>query len=78
MILFEMVDTKTQISKERATEVCKIGQGAECCRYLFAGPAGLECGKLNKEMKAFADHKVKTGQFSAQGDNCEGVKMEDL
>ena len=25
--------------------VCKIGQGHECCRYLLMGPKGFECAK---------------------------------
>lgn len=28
-------------------DICKIGQGHECCRYLLMGPKGFECGKMD-------------------------------
>jgi hypothetical protein len=31
---------------EHVKNVCKIGQGAACCRYLMAGPGGFECAKI--------------------------------
>ena len=68
----------TSIDEQMARQTCKIGQGHTCCRYLFAGPAGLECGKLNPEMKSYADQRVATGSFTAQGDNCDGIEMLDL
>lgn len=27
-------------------DICKIGQGHDCCRYLLMGPKGFECGKV--------------------------------
>lgn len=72
------VKTVTKISQQMAQDTCKIGEGRECCRYLFAGPKGLECGKLEPEMKNWVDAKVLRGDMVSLGDHCDGVQMLDL
>lgn len=52
-------------------DVCKIGQGANCCKYLLAGGDGFMCGKLT-EWKEIVDKNWATTPHVAQGDNCEG------
>lgn len=47
---------------------CKMGQGAECCRYLVFGP-GFACAKLTM-LKYTLD--ARGTSMSAQGDNCDG------
>lgn len=56
--------------------VCKIGQGKECCRYLVAGSKGLECGKLDATLRRVIDQRVHN--MTAQADNCEGKTIEQL
>lgn len=54
--------------------VCKIGAGAECCKYLTmsAGAgAGWSCEK-HTSLAATIDEKARTGKFTAISDNCEG------
>ena len=57
---------------EHIKDVCKIGQGADCCKYLLAGAEGLECGKIEEGWKNLIDQKWATEEHVAQGDNCEG------
>lgn len=69
---------------EHVKEVCKIGQGKECCRYLVLGPGGFECAKIDKgfvaalngevapTVKMLMDQRVAKGTMVARGDNCEG------
>lgn len=52
--------------------VCKIGQGAACCKYLGAGTGGLECLKVDPGMKRVVDKAWAADEHVAQGDNCEG------
>lgn len=53
-------------------DVCKLGQGAECCRYLTLGAStGWECAK-NKPLGRILDERAKAGMMVARGDNCEG------
>lgn len=57
-------------------EVCKIGQGAACCKYLVGGKNGFECMRVNPANKFVIDKNWETTEHVAQGDNCEG--KEDL
>lgn len=50
--------------------ICKIGQGKACCRYLTCSADGFECEKLGPA-KGILDSRVM--YMTAQGDNCEGV-----
>lgn len=58
---------------DQVKDVCKIGQGAECCRYLVTGANGFECAKLTS-LRLTIDNRVEQGTFTARGDNCPGVE----
>ena len=66
---------KIKISNNVAGGVCKIGHGSDCCKYLMAGEAGLECAKSpgNEPFKIMLDAKT---DMVAQGDNCTGYTQE--
>ena len=57
---------------EHIQNVCKIGQGAECCKYLLAGQEGFICGKITEGWKAVVDDNWAKNAHVSQGDNCEG------
>ena len=63
---------------EHVKNVCKIGQGNICCRYLVVGPKGLECMKNIVEMKEHLDEKVEAKLMVARGDGCNGKTIEEL
>lgn len=52
-------------------DVCKIGQGSDCCRYLTCGAKGFSCAK-GTDLKAYLDFRVSCHTMTAEGDNCEG------
>ena len=56
-------------------DICKIGQGRECCRYLIVGGLGFECAKLTK-LKTLLDKRVLKDSMTAQGDNCKGYSVK--
>lgn len=60
-------------NEHQVRDVCKIGQGAACCRYLTLGAKGFECAKL-LGLKATIDARVKAGTSGSLGDNCPGVE----
>lgn len=62
------------LTKEHIKNVCKIGQGRDCCRYLSCSVKGFECEKLGA-LKDVIDNRAKF--MSAQSDNCEGVSKYD-
>ena len=55
--------------------VCKLGMGQSCCRYLAAGPSGLECLKLTP-LKRAIDERFAAGRMVASGDNCDGLTSD--
>lgn len=59
-------------SKTHIKEVCKIGQGEECCAYFVIGAGGSECAKGT--MLAYnIELRLANGTMNAKGDNCEGM-----
>lgn len=65
------------VLKDHVKNVCKLGQGNACCRYLVIGANGLECMKKT-EMKEYLDSRVKSETMIARGDNCDGKEIKDL
>ena len=61
---------------EYITGICKIGQGAACCRYLTVGPDGWCCEKTTS-LKHILDTRALAGTMIARGDNCEGRPLAE-
>ena len=61
-----------KLAIEDVKEICKIGQGEKCCRYISVGAKGWKCLK-HSELKSLFDSRVRNNLMAAQGDNCEGV-----
>lgn len=60
-----------EMTKEHLNEVCRIGHGTACCRYVLVHPDdGIICGKDDPGMKLTLDKRVE--QMTAKGDNCDG------
>lgn len=58
--------------------VCKIGQGAACCKYLVVGHDGFECMKIDLKSKNVIDINWQQNEHVAQGDNCDGKPSSEL
>lgn len=59
--------------QKRIDDICKIGQGSDCCRYLGAGANGFECFKHQAELRERVDFLAAVGRMHATSDNCEGI-----
>ena len=59
-------------------EVCRMGHGAWCCKYLMAGRRGLECAKHEGLKQAIDNAWAGDPTKTAQGDNCDGQPIEIL
>lgn len=72
MILLATTDMSKTVEKDHVNNVCKIGQGYECCRYLtFSGKYGFQCEK-ESSLKEILDDRAKSETMIARGDNCVG------
>jgi hypothetical protein len=60
-----------KFTDEYRNEVCKIGQGHDCCRFLTMG-RDFECAK-HTSLRTLLDNRVAERSMTARGDNCEGV-----
>jgi hypothetical protein len=54
-----------------AREVCLVGKGEICCRYLTMAPGGWSCAK-HTSLRTLLDNRVATKTMHARGDNCPG------
>jgi hypothetical protein len=64
-----------KIPEKHVKEICKIGQGNECCRYITVGPKGFMCVKYTS-IGRYLDSRVEANDMVAQGDNCDGIRRE--
>jgi hypothetical protein len=72
-----MTDTVPNIPTDRLEAVCKMGGGAECCRFIVAGREGIGCAKHEPELASQINWRVAFGAFVAVGDNCEGLRHDE-
>ena len=61
------------IDDKYLNEVCKIGQGKDCCAFLIAAPEGIACAKGTEFEEQICG---RIDKMVAQGDNCEGWRKE--
>jgi hypothetical protein len=59
-------------AESHATNVCKAGQGAKCCKYLIMAMNGWECMKADPADKKLIDDFYSDSTHNANGDNCNG------
>lgn len=62
------IDHLPVVDDDHARDVCKMGQGAECCKFLTMGTSGWSCEKLSS---ARMQLEYREGMIS-KGDNCPG------
>ena len=65
-------------ANKHVKDVCKMGQGASCCKYLVMAPGkGWECMRTNPKNKKVIDDNWATTPHVAQGDNCDGFGKKE-
>jgi len=67
-----MSELKNPLPDEHFKNVCKPGQGHDCCRYVVASGSGIECAK-HSSLRKILDERVIAEEMVARGDNCAGV-----
>ncbi len=65
-----------KIPQKYLLEVCKLGKGEVCCRYLSNNGGVWMCAKFTP-LRAFLDKRSASGAMRAKGDNCEGLSPTD-
>lgn len=62
------------IEPQHIEDVCRIGQGSECCRYLVMRERFV-CAKDDLSLRGTIDARFAAGKMNAQGDNCSGPPL---
>lgn len=60
---------------DHVINICRLGKGDKCCRYLVASAKGFECMKKTT-IKETIDFKATSGNMVAISDNCDGYPAE--
>ena len=61
-----------KIGEKTLMEVCKLGKGSICCRYILLDRKGFKCVKFTK-LHNYIDVRVAKGVIKARGNNCPGL-----
>jgi len=63
-----------QIDNDWLDEICKMGHGAKCCKYIVvAGAKGICCAKSDMMLKATINNQT---HMLARADNCDGYGVK--
>lgn len=63
------------ITPDEVRDVCKIGQGADACRYIIVTGNGFMCAR-ESGMRDLLDMRVAEGTYAAEAVNCGEVADE--
>lgn len=63
-------------NKDYQKNICQIGNGHQCCKYLVLGSKGFECMRDDPANKKVIDSAWLITKHVAQGDNCKGYNTE--
>ncbi|MER9336472.1 hypothetical protein NKJ06_21170 [Mesorhizobium sp. M0293] len=69
----DLKDPDEEPISARVVETCRIGRGADCCRFLTFRN-GFHCGKHDEQLASQIE--ARRPVMVAQGDNCEGFPLE--
>lgn len=70
--------TEVQLSKDEAEDICKLGQGEECCAFLTMSHLGFECIRMSYNMNSDIFSGLKDGTMNAKGEGCwKGCPWEE-
>ena len=59
-------NTVHYLSGDEAKEICKLGQGKECCAFLVSG-IEFECWRMNYPNNSILFKRLKEGSTTAKG-----------
>jgi hypothetical protein len=59
--------TNVKLTGDEAKELCKMGQGDECCAFLVCGAKGFECIRLDYPNNLQIFDRLEKGTMNAKG-----------
>jgi len=69
--------TEVRLSANEARDICKVGQGEECCAFIVMTSTGFECVRLGSGSSTILD-RLEKGTMNAKGrGGWEGCAWEE-
>lgn len=59
--------TEVKLSADEAKDICRLGQGEECCAFLVMSPTGFECIRLSYPNNGIIFDRLEKGTMNAKG-----------
>lgn len=70
--------TEIKLTGDEAKEICKLGQGQDCCAFLVMAPDGCECIRMSYPTNSTIFSRLKNGTMNAKGEGrWKGCPWED-
>jgi len=67
-----------KLDYDDAFDICKLGQGSECCGFLITGKSGYECAKCSQGLKEMIQMRLVESWEGATGTGgWEGCKYKE-
>ena len=60
--------TEVKMTPQEAKDICRIGQGDECCAFLVAGGGGFECIRMSYPTNSSIFSRLEAGTMNAKGE----------
>ena len=60
-------NTYVEITGDEAKEICKLGQGSECCAFLVCGSDGFGCIRMDYPNNTHIFDRLEKGSMNAKG-----------
>ena len=64
-------NTILYLEEKEPEEICKLGQGGECCPFLVCGGKGFERYKMNYPSNTTIHSRIDKGTMNAKGKGCD-------
>ena len=59
--------TSVILEGEEPKEICKLGQGSECCAFLAVGSGGFSCLRMDYPNNSTIFDRLEKGTMNAKG-----------
>ncbi len=72
--------TEVLLEGTEPKDICKLGQGEQCCAFLVCSSKGFECIRMSYPANSLIFERLEKGTMNAKGKgewkNCPWVKEE--
>ena len=59
--------TLVKLEGEEMKDICKLGQGEDCCAFLVCSPSGFECIRMDYPTNSTIFSRLEKGEMTAKG-----------